>query len=599
MTPLPHAARAPTLRRRLRDALGRMHAALGGTGRDGAGDGRRERSPSAMPDAPPVETRPETQPLPEPVVQPELGAQALQELETRLQELELALRASQETSQAKSKFLAKLSHEIRTPMSGVLGMCQLLADTPLDDTQRNYVELMQRSTQGLLGLLGELLDFSHLESGQLGLEPQAVQLRVLLDEAAAAVHAQAADKGLLFECDLAADLPSVVRADAPRLRQACLHLLHNALKFTCIGQVLLSARRSDHGIVIEVSDTGEGMDDELQQRAFAPFVQGDDSVARRHGGIGLGLTVVETLAHAMDGHVEVDSALGRGSTFGLHLPLPVLELDDPPLSADPSRRVAVVSDAPASQLALRARLAHLRHEVVAVISWRELAFDPEAVVALQPDVVLYDEPLEGWPRNVAPLAGDRPPPPWVPVLLQRRAEPVEAQAGTLRLQRPLSDAALSRVLQFPERPAAMAETPAAPVPSSGRVLLVEDNEVNQIVAQSFLEHLGYEVDLAADADTALSSLHARDYAAVLMDWQLPGIDGCELTRRMRAGEAGLRAQRTPVIALTAHATPGDRERCLAAGMNDYLAKPVDPQQLGATLSWWLSADRAAAAAMPV
>lgn len=559
MDTLPHSP-SQGLRRRFRDALDRVQAAMG-----------------SSPSEPQAMTAPASS---------EASDAVEQALQQRLQELQLALRASRDGSEAKSRFLARLGHEIRTPMSGILGLCQLLEQTPLDETQRNYVELMQRSSGELLALLSDLLDFSRIEAGRLDLEPQAVHLRDLLDEAVASVHGPATEKGLLLECELAADLPPVVRADGARLQQACRHLLDNAVKFTAVGQVLLSARRAaEGGIVIEVSDTGPGMDPQLQARVFTPFVQGDESLARRHGGMGLGLTVVDTLVQAMEGRIELQSEPGRGATFRLHLPLPVLELGDPALAAEPRQRVALVSDVPASQQALAERLQHLNQDVVAALQWRDLAFEPEALLALQPQVVLYDQPPEGWPSEGMPLPGDLQAP-WRVVAVQRK--PAGAAPGLL-LVRPLTDAALARALSG-HQPATHAPAVVPPM-ARGRVLLVEDDEVNQVVARSFVEHLGHEADVAADAQAALEALQARDYALVLMDCELPEVDGLELTRRIRAGAAGPRAQRAPVVALTAHATAADRERCLAAGMDDYLTKPVEPAKLDAALRRWLGEGR--------
>jgi CheY-like chemotaxis protein len=253
------------------------------------------------------------------------------------------------------------------------------------------------------------------------------------------------------------------------------------------------------------------------------------------------------------------------------------------LAADPGQRVAVVSDAAASQHALRDRLLHLHHEVVAVITWRDLAFEPEALEVLAPQAVLFDEPIDGWPSELMPRIL-QPAGGWRPVLLQRR--PDEPPPGGVPLQRPVSDVSLARALASAPAAASVVHA-AALTPRRGRVLLVEDNEINQVVARSFLEHMGFEVDVAADADGALAALRAHDPLLVLMDCQLPGTDGYQLTRRLRAGEAGPRAQRLPVIALTAHATPADRERCLQAGMNDYLAKPVSQEQLAAAMARWL------------
>jgi CheY-like chemotaxis protein len=356
--------------------------------------------------------------------------------------------------------------------------------------------------------------------------------------------------------------------------------------------VVLAARRDLEGLVIEVSDTGQGIAAELHGRVFTPFVQGDESIARRQGGVGLGLAVVDTLVRAFEGRIELDSEVGRGATFRVHLRLPVLELADPPLAAPPPRRVAVVSDAPASQHALRDRLAHLHHETVAVLTWRDLAFAPERLAALRPDAVLYDEPLGGWPPELLPMVAAALPA-WQVLLLQRVPDSAASVAGVQRLQRPLADAELMRALEPASRPASLAVAPpAAGTPAwRGRVLLVEDNEINQVVARSFLEQMGYEVDATEDAAGALRALGARDYALLLMDCQIPDIDGFELTRRIRAGEVGPRAQRAPIIALTAHASPADRDRCLAAGMDDYLAKPFDRAGLASTVERWMAPAR--------
>ena len=535
----------------------------------------------------------------------------------RTQALRAAVDEVQAASQAKSRFLASLSHEVRTPMNGVLGMAQLLSATTLDASQRNYLGLMQRSGSGLLALLDELLDFSRLEGHEIELAAQPVALRALLDEVAAAVYPLAIERGLLFDGHLSPDLPPRVQGDTSRLRQVCLNLLTNAIKFTQVGQVRLAARRDEARglVVIEVSDTGQGIPLEMRARIFTPFVQVDDSLARRQGGVGLGLSIVDTLVRAMGGHTEVDSEPGYGSTFRVCLPLAVL--GDAAPQRGPSLRVAVISDAPGGQQALRDRLIFLGHDCVAALTWRELSFAPEALSDAKPEAVLYDEPPAGWPAGgtgvfataavagppqgsgVPPRGADaqRPgahtfPAPWVSVLVHRSAPP-PALSGPRRVVRPLSDAALQRALDGAQTLAA--EAVALPEPAAaatrGPLLLVEDNEINQVVARSFLEHLGFEVDVSGDATGAFGALRERDYALILMDCQMPGMDGYETTRRIRAGEVGERAQRTPIVALTAHASPDDRRRCLDAGMNDYLAKPVNVQSLAATLERWMLPER--------
>ncbi|MEF7614997.1 response regulator [Aquincola sp. MAHUQ-54] len=533
---------------------------------------------------------------PAPEAQAEAGTLRAPDAAADAAALRSALALSEAAGRSKSEFLAQLGHEIRTPMSGITGMADLLAATQLDATQRGYVEMMQRSAGSLLALVDRLLDFTRLEAEPPELRTDPVALRGLLDAAVAEVWPRAQGKRLLLECLLAPDLPAWVRGDASRLRQVVGHLLDNALEFTAVGQVLLAARPAPQGgLLIEVSDTGIGIPPALQASVFTPFVQADASLARRQGGIGLGLAVVSLLVHAMGGTVVLDSEEGHGAVFRIHLPLVAIEA--PPVLAAAREtgqplRVGVISDAPASQQAWQGRLRHFGHEVVASMTWRELAFEPERLATEAPHVVLYDEPSGGWP----PHGLDDEAPRWVRLLVQRGEAGGALPGGAVtRLQRPVDDAALARALDAashgaPVPPAAAAEEPVA-APLRGRVLLVEDHEINQVVARSFLEHLGFEVDVAADAPGALGALDARDYAALVMDCQMPGMDGYELTQRIRAGEAGLRAQRTPIIALTAHATPADRERCLQAGMNDYLAKPVNAQLLGSTLERWLAPTR--------
>jgi two-component system sensor histidine kinase/response regulator len=507
-------------------------------------------------------------------------------------ELRAALEVAEGASRAKSQFLAQLGHEIRTPMSGVTGMAELLGGTPLDRTQRGYLDVMQRAAASLVALVDRLLDFSRLEAGPIELTPEPLDIRALLDDAIAASWPKAVERQLLLECRLSPDLPRWVRGDPRRLKQIVGHLLDNALAHTEVGQVVLAARIDDGDVVIEVADTGPGIDPALQASVFDPFVQGDSSMARRQGGIGLGLAEVRLLVGAMDGSVALASEPGRGATFTVRLPLPLLEASPQPASGE-LRRVAVVSDAPASASALAERARYLGHEVVATLTWRDLAFAPEALDAAEPHEVVYDEPPGGWPPN-APMLAD--PARHTVVLLQRRADATLSAPGVVRLVRPIDDAEFARALD-PMRRAPVATAPPAPAHpaaaagSRGRVLLVEDHEISQVVARAFLEHMGFEVDVSGDAPSALSSLIDRDYVLILMDCQLPGMDGYELTRRIRAAEAGPRARRTPIVALTAHATPADRQRCLDAGMNDYLTKPVGPQQLADTVQRWLPAPR--------
>jgi signal transduction histidine kinase/ActR/RegA family two-component response regulator len=393
-------------------------------------------------------------------------------LETQARDLEEARRRAEEANLAKAQFLATISHEIRTPMNGVLGATELLADTPLDHEQRRLVETASHSAAALLVLIDDVLDLSRIEASKLTLQEKIFDLRALVQEAVDLMSITARDKPITLSCTIARRLPRSVIGDPTRLRQVLVNLLHNAVKFTERGRVvlevrLLEATAEDVRLRFDVRDTGIGIAEDQFESVFDAFTQVDSSSTRRHGGSGLGLAIVKHLAELMGGRVGVDSQLDQGSTF-----------------------------------------------------WLELA-------------------MKSGPET-APMPVPAPP---------------------------------SREV--------------APLPPA-RILLAEDDAVNQMVVTAMLEKLGCVVDIVADGDAACRAVASRRYDLVFMDCHMPVLDGFEATRRIRQ-EAGVGAPRTPIVALTADALAGDRERCLDSGMDDYMTKPVSAAQLAAAVRRWVGA----------
>jgi signal transduction histidine kinase/CheY-like chemotaxis protein len=524
-------------------------------------------------------------------------SELLADLSQRNQEL-------QELTRLKSEFLATMSHEIRTPMNGVIGMTGLLLETELSAEQREYVETVRVSGDALLEIINDILDFSRIEAGRVRLEAIDFSPRHVAEEAVELFAEAAANKGLELVLDVAADVPRAVIGDPGRLRQVLINLIANAIKFTDSGEVIARVRRhesSGPGVAIrfEVADTGIGLSAEEQGRVFSTYSQVDSSTTRRHGGTGLGLAIARMLTQLMGGEIGVRSEKASGSTFWFTALFRESEGRVPVPRPAPNlagATVAVVDDNLTNRTILerylrswgmrertfdngRDALQHMRDAArgddafdVAIIDMMMPGMDGTAVAAeMSADELLKDMPvilLTSAGQSDIPVAG------------------VDAE-----LVKPVRPSQLFDVIHtlLSGRSTGGGEVEVGPSDNErqwARVLVVEDNAANQKVAVRMVERLGYRADVASDGAEAIGMLERIHYDAVLMDCQMPEMDGYEATTLIRRREPA--GGRVPIIAMTAAALSGDRERCLAAGMDDYISKPVKLHVVAAVLERWLT-----------